>query len=545
MESIIDKMNRISCLMHDEDDYNWVLSLDRMDKASDELNELCRILDLTPVQVILLTAIIQKSASHNFDGEMLARSLNINYLRLLGLKNEVDNLKKRGYIYTTKEKSYRVSRDALNCLVNNKPFTPEPTTGLDANDILIRIKNALNKLKENQLTNEEVVDELEIIMNANSESSVAREVLRINKLIPYFESVILYGLIIRYYYEDTDRTSWYDIDDYFSADRLAMLRVLYKNKGLALQKNDIIENAGAELMNKDFFKIKDEIKSNIFADLGEISTAQVKVTATKQLKASEIIPKQLFYNQNVNQQIQQLKELMSVERYYDIRTRMKNLGYRTGFTCLFYGSPGTGKTETAYQIARESGRDILMVDVSQIKSCWVGESEKNITSVFSRYRDLVNKSDKTPILLFNEADAILGRRNISAERSTDKMMNSIQNIILQGMEDLDGILIATTNITDNLDKAFERRFLYKIQFDKPSLEVRASIWRSMIPELDSSDAMMLADRYCFSGGQIENIARKREIQSIINASKPGINDICIFCAEESIDNNSNRRRIGF
>lgn len=112
---------------------------------------------------------------------------------------------------------------------------------------------------------------------------------------------------------------------------------------------------------------------------------------------------------------------------------------------------------------------------------WVGESEKNIKAIFDRYREHVKNSKVAPILLFNEADAVIGKRREGAEKAVDKMENSIQNIILQEMETLDGIMIATTNLEQNMDKAFERRFLYKIKFNKPSVEARMNIWRSMIP----------------------------------------------------------------
>ena len=112
----------------------------------------------------------------------------------------------------------------------------------------------------------------------------------------------------------------------------------------------------------------------------------------------------------------------------------------------------------------------MQVNISQIKSCWVGESEKNIKGLFDNYRELVKKSEVTPILLFNEADAIIGVRKEGAQSAVDKMENSLQNIILQEMETLDGIMIATTNLQENMDKAFERRFLYKIKFDRPTEE---------------------------------------------------------------------------
>ncbi len=102
------------------------------------------------------------------------------------------------------------------------------------------------------------------------------------------------------------------------------------------------------------------------------------------------------------------------------------------------------------------------------------------------------------------------------------MENSIQNIILQEMEKLDGILIATTNLTTNLDNAFERRFLYKIRFDRPDEKVKEQIWASMLPTLSEEDARELAHGFDFSGGQIENIVRKKEIKFIIDGVDAGM-----------------------
>jgi len=112
---------------------------------------------------------------------------------------------------------------------------------------------------------------------------------------------------------------------------------------------------------------------------------------------------------------------------------------------------------------------------------WVGGSEKNIKALFERYRQYVKKIENKPVLFFNEADAIIGKRMEfnDKSRAVDQMENTVQNIILQEMENLDGILIATTNLTKNMDTAFERRFLYKITFNKPEKEVRHHIWKSM------------------------------------------------------------------
>jgi SpoVK/Ycf46/Vps4 family AAA+-type ATPase len=188
----------------------------------------------------------------------------------------------------------------------------------------------------------------------------------------------------------------------------------------------------------------------------------------------------------------------------------------------------------------------MQVNISDIKSKWVGESEKNIKAIFNRYRRLVDESEVAPILLFNEADAIIGKRLENVQRSADKMENSLQNIILEEIEKLDGILIATTNLTCNMDPAFERRFLYKIEFEKPSIEVKSAIWQTMLAGLSDEEAMVLALKYDFSGGQIENIARKSVVSKIITGEDFTLNTLIGHCDTEMIGKcGNNRKPIGF
>ena len=265
------------------------------------------------------------------------------------------------------------------------------------------------------------------------------------------------------------------------------------------------------------------------------------------LKPESIVTKQLFYNDTERQQIERLSTALHPDNFSQLQKQLADEGLRGGFTCLFYGAPGTGKTETVLQLAKTTGRPVMQVNFAQMKSCWVGESEKNVKALFDEYRDLVKNSDITPILLFNEADALLGKRMKGAERAAEKMENAIQNIILQEMENLEGIMIATTNLTENLDKAFERRFLYKIRFDRPALEARKNIWKSMLPMLNEDTLTQLATDYNFSGGQIENIARKQRIESII-ANEPVTAETLIdYCESECISEApaAPRARIGY
>jgi SpoVK/Ycf46/Vps4 family AAA+-type ATPase len=178
---------------------------------------------------------------------------------------------------------------------------------------------------------------------------------------------------------------------------------------------------------------------------------------------------------------------------------------------------------------------------------WFGESEKKIKQVFDNYRTAVENSEIAPILLFNEADAVIGKRKefTAASRSVDQTENTIQNIILQEMENLSGILIATTNLIKNMDNAFERRFLYKIVFEKPSLESRKSIWNALLPDLPEDKASELSGKFELSGGQIENIARKTEVDAIISGGGLTPDILAQYCKSETLDNGNDSRKIGF
>ena len=177
---------------------------------------------------------------------------------------------------------------------------------------------------------------------------------------------------------------------------------------------------------------------------------------------------------------------------------------------------------------------------------WVGESEKNIKGIFDAYKKKVRFGDKAPILLFNEVDAIIGKRKVGAEESVERMENSIQNIILQEMEQLDGILIATTNLVENMDKAFERRFLYKIKFERPDLTNRSKIWQSMIPQLSVSDSKNMAQEYDFSGGEIENVARHLTVQTILHGeTRNMLGSLREYCDSERLSCGNTKRKVGF
>jgi len=198
---------------------------------------------------------------------------------------------------------------------------------------------------------------------------------------------------------------------------------------------------------------------------------------------------------------------------------------------IFYGHSGTGKTMTAVSLAKTLKRPILSFDCSKILSMYIGESEKNVRKIFDEFKAISQKSEIKPILLLNEADQFLSSRSEGIGSSADKMHNQMQNIFLEQIERFEGILIATTNLLDNIDKAFSRRFNYKVEFKKPDISQRVRLWQFMLPEnADYEEGFDInrLSKYELTGGQINLIIKN-------SAYKVAMREESIFELKDFID----------
>ncbi len=198
---------------------------------------------------------------------------------------------------------------------------------------------------------------------------------------------------------------------------------------------------------------------------------------------------------------------------------------------IFYGAAGTGKTMTAYSLAKSLKRQILAFDCSKILSMYVGESEKNVRKIFDTFYDLSTKTKTDPILLLNEADQFLGSRSSGNVTGSDQMHNQMQNIFLEQIENFKGMLIATTNLLENIDQAFSRRFNYKIEFKKPDKEQRIELWKKMLPKdapYEENFTIEKLAEYSLTGGQINLIIKN-------TAYKVAVREEPIFTLKDFID----------
>ena len=514
-------------------------------KAAEHIQVISKKLGLSSKQVVLLSVFIDLGDQHTDIGD-LAKHFDCRKIHILQELKELEILENLEYIrcyrYKNKQPQYYLANGVIDALQKNEMYTPPSVKNISIEKFFDILDDLFDDKKSDLLTYKKLTAKIDEIFDTNPQLNFVKH---INKYELYNDEKILFCYFCVLFVKDNDdNINFYDFEDLYEKNCFRAIKksLLEQYSGLFLQ--GLIENAFDNgFSDRESFKLSDFSKKEILSELAiNLKSSQSKKDI---ISHDSIVHKELFYNEKEEKQVKQLAGLLNKIHFDNIRCQLENNGMRKGFACLFHGSPGTGKTETVYQLARMTGRDIFPVNISQIKSMWVGESEKNIKNVFNKYKNHAQNSETIPILLFNEADAVFGVRREGATKAVDKMENSIQNIILEEMEQLDGILIATTNLTQNLDKAFERRFIFKIEFGKPSIKAKQAIWKTMIPILGNEELGSLAEKYDFSGGQIENIARRYTIHNIINNNNPSLYELHELCSSETLCYGSNKKAIGF
>ena len=509
-------------------------------------------LKLTKVQIVFLVIMIEAGESVSWRG--FAKFLDCSRLSVMTYSEDFEELLPKGWIYRTMRwengrnyQSFSLEYGVVNALRHNKVFVPEKICDLDIGEFVARLESHLNAYFErNDVYYSDEEEWMLHLCKSNPNLPLCHQLL-------LFDDTNIRSLLLLFVYDyaqwagsDDEGLSSYTIDKFYPSTKANMIsRKLNDGSHLLVKMGYVEQKCEAGMADNAQFVLTKKCKEELLAGFVP-SRSKCPPSSNKQFLRlhTDIKNKQMFYNAVEQEQIAKLTHLLSQDNLSSVQERLEESGMRKGFACLFYGAPGTGKTESVLQIARQTGRNIMQVDIAGMRDKFVGESEKNIKAVFHRYREICKHCDVMPILFFNEADAIINRRTENIKHSVDKMDNAMQNIILQEMEDLEGILIATTNLTSNLDNAFERRFLFKVEFRKPDNEIKAKLWNNMIRDITEEQAAYLARNYDFSGGQIENIARKRTIDYILSGSSPSLEMIEGYCKSELLKHKS-VQRIGF
>jgi AAA+ superfamily predicted ATPase len=336
---------------------------------------------------------------------------------------------------------------------------------------------------------------------------------------------------------DLTKKQWFNIpDEMYMRNEEVMYEPLFTS---TIPCEDEIEETYK--INNDYDNYDDIKLKNLFKSTDNSSSVNKDFDYERNKNNIEIIfhrdikHKEMYYTQKNENELKEIFDLFSHNTFNKVIENYKQKNERQGIICIFSGSAGVGKTESVLQLARLIKRNIVKYDATQLTSGYIGIAAEKVKEIFNSYYKVVKNSKNHPILFLNEADSIFSRRidlSCNANQVSSLDENRTQTILLESLENFNGIMIATTNNIINFDPAFERRFLYRIVFDKPDRSTRMKILKNKLPELKEEEIQYIVNNYNLTGAQIENISRKLDIKKII---KNGISfdDIKNLCKGET------------
>ena len=518
--------------------------------------QLADFLAVTPLQAAIFVAgFAQNVDRKDFDKDNICSFFGIKSMEFLMMRNDFEELvRKRIFLAETthqfsERNDYIINPQVKEAIFDDKKLDLKTLKAPDFDRY--KFVNAVSNLIESR---------------ENEKVSSLRLFRQIGPLEKQHKNLTFVKNFLKLNFDVEVRTLFYEVCDDFvttrdrESDIECTLKDIYAETCLRMDVARELKEGEHKLQKAGLIEVT---QGSMFSDASIVLTDKGKqlfleedydLFSTDNRSQSLIYPdkiaeKSMFYDKEQSEQLELLKENLLEEKFSELQNQLEKLAMPKGVAALFYGLPGTGKTETAMQIARITGRAVCHVDISAAKSCWYGESQKLVKGIFTNYRRLCEKEKQKPILLFNEADALLSSRqninNASGSSSVAQTENAIQNIILEEMEKLDGILIATTNLTDNLDSAFARRFLFKVEFGQPTVEAKQSIWKSKLEWLADDDCRTLSTKFDFSGGEIDNIVRKVVMEEVLHGTRPTLAEIEELCRHEKIGDGGKGNCIGF
>jgi len=527
-----------------------------------ELSFLAEYFHITKTQALFVSIIFTLNyTGRKVDLDDLSSYFNCNPLKILEYNDDFVELYEKCLLRkNNKSNRYRQIKlkgadeeICINQIVSDRIFKSEPIPEILVDDLKYediftlfeKLYELSNQRDNDEITTSELFEQTQSILDENIHFPIIEKTRFLGTSI---EEKYLFLYVVWKFLEG-DKDPWVELTFKGIYDR-PKERFTQIQRFLAKESNLIKEN-WLEIEDAAFFDdAKMKLTEKAFDLLTECDIKLFNKDLDKKKKENVIQPdnvpfRKLIYSDNEAHQLDLLKTLLLEENLKNTQERLVQKALPKGVTALLHGAPGTGKTESVLQIAKATNREIMKVDISASRSMWFGESEKIIKQVFKDYKSYAKKQSLTPILFFNEADAIIAKRKEANSSNVSDTENRIQNILLEEIENFEGILIATTNLANNMDTAFERRFLFKIEFQKPSITVKAQIWKSKMPHLSNEDCELLASQFDFSGGQIDNIVRKNEINEIIHGSKVDVKMLIDFCREETLNSQNSRTPIGF
>jgi len=233
-----------------------------------------------------------------------------------------------------------------------------------------------------------------------------------------------------------------------------------------------------------------------------------KSTSLSVIQHEEIETVDLVFDAQFQEQLNTIEKLLLPNNFSQYKAK-----FNRSFNVLVSGASGTGKTTWVRQLSKQTKKNLIFVKSSEVIDPYVGISVQKLQSIFSAYEKL-NRSSES-ILVFDEADSLLGARTSNTTGGADRMLNDLTNNFLQHLENHNGVVFVLTNHPESLDMAFERRFSFKIDVPKPRIEQQKVYWHKVMPELDEEIIHLICNKFDMSIATIEKIASQFYIKTLV------------------------------
>ena len=522
----------------------------KVSKVKRTIASFAKYLKMSEIETMLVVAAYSKAIADcdsSFEMRDLVDYFDLNAVDFMPLRKYFDGLVKDGIFIKCSNchrLSYRLEQSLAEAIQNNTTYEKSEKKKIDRYMFCSIVSDMIDERNDSGQTTRRLFAEVEALEAQNSDLKFVQNVKKLVRAIDlrtfFYECCDDFITNLRGHVSDLEST----LNDIYDSMRARMnVAADLINGKHPLVVADLIEKSDGNFISDITIKLTEKGKDLFLEE--DVKLYSKAGSKDKNLELPENIhEKKMFYGAELERKIDFLTQSLMDENFKSLQNRLEKESMPKGVAVIFYGVPGTGKTETAMQIARKTGRKVYHVDISASKSMWFGESEKIIKRIFTDYGSMCKDEKLKPILLFNEADALFSKRKDVNSSNVAQTENAIQNIILEELEKLDGILIATTNLADNLDPAFERRFIFKLKFDRPTLEAKQSIWQSKLVWLAEDQCRKLAADYDFSGGEIDNIVRKVVMDEVISGTRPDFDFVVDQCKNEKFLN-AKHAKVGF
>ncbi len=417
--------------------------------------------------------------------------------------------------------------------------------GLDA--VLEYFRKKL--LDHDHLGKAEVKQYVEDIVEKNAQLNVIKYCNRKYFTETLLDAYVCLAVCVKSVY-DNDAFNFSYMDNYINMGKnyIQYMRREILTESWAPIAEGLIENAGGGMVDFnpelkltpkgfDYFlkELDPEMLQFLRSRLGKVNVPM--------MQPKDIQKVDLYFNPDFAKRIDRMSTILMPQKFAEFQASFPKNAKMKGLTLLFFGGPGSGKTETVLQLCRKTKRPLMKIEVTDFQSKWVGESERKLKQIFTDYKTACERMEFAPILFLNECDQIIGKR-VGIRNSVDQMNNALQNILLEQLEQFQGIMIGTTNLTKNMDEAFERRFAMKFQFESPNETAKVSIWKSAIKGLRQQEAIALVKQFDFTPGEINNVARRFMVENLLGLEKSRLQTLQELCETEHYERN-HTSNIGF